>query len=237
MILNCIIIDDEPLAVDLMTSYVQRTPFLNLIGAYHSSVDAIRMIRENEVNLIFLDIQMSELSGLEFAQILPRDTKIIFTTAYSQYAIEGYKVNALDYLLKPISYDNFIKSANKALDWFQQVNSSPNKKLDCFAFIKSEYKLIQVHFDDILYIEGVKDYIKIYLDGNKKPIMSLMNMKTLEEALPKPEFIRTHRSFIVHMTKVQLIDRFRFVFDDQYIPVSESYKPIVQQYLDAHMLA
>jgi len=232
MTLNCIIIDDEPLAGQLLTSYVQKTTFLHLIGTYTSAIAAIKDIKENRIDLIFLDIQMPELSGLEFATLLPKTCKIVFTTAFNQYAIEGYKVNALDYLLKPIDYQSFFKAAQKALDWFATTESN-EKKSDRFIFVKSEYKLVQIHFDDILYIEGLKDYIKIYLD-NQKPVMSLMNMKTIEDILPKPEFMRIHRSYIVNMTKAKMIDRFRIVFGENYLPISESYKEEVQKYLDNH---
>lgn len=237
MTLNCVIIDDEPLAAELLSSYVKRTPFLHLVGAYTSAVSAIKDIRNSQIDLIFLDIQMPELSGIEFASILPKQTKIIFTTAFSQYAIEGYKVNALDYLLKPISYDAFFKSANKALLWHTEQSKQSVFTKDRFVFIKSDYKLVKVCFDDILFIEGVKDYVKIYLENNQKPLMSLLNLKKLEESLPQPEFIRTHRSYIVHMPKVTLIDRFKIVFGDYLVPISDSYKEEVQRYLDYHTLA
>lgn len=235
MILKCAIIDDEPLAVELLSTYVNKTPFLKLTGAYNSASTAIRDLRESPVDLIFLDIQMPELSGIEFAKILPKETRIIFVTAFSQYAIEGYKVNAMDYLLKPVSYDTFLASAKKAFDWFSIKTRQETYKQDRFIFVKSDYKLIRVNLDDILYIEGLKDYVRLYLkDGNK--LMSLMNMKNLEDNLPKPEFMRTHRSYIVHMSLIQSVDRFRLVFGDTYIPVSDSYKDEVQSYLDKHTM-
>jgi len=235
MIINCAIIDDEPLAAELLKSYAEKTSFLNLIGTYGSALEAMKELRENPVQLLFLDIQMPELSGIEFAKILPPETKIIFTTAFQQYAIEGYKVDALDYLLKPVSYDEFLRSANKALNWFNIALKQRTYAEDRFMFIKSDYKLIRVALDDILYIEGFKDYVRIYLaDGQK--LMSLMNMKKLEDHLPHPEFLRTHRSYIVHMTKAQSIDRFRIVFGQEYIPISDSYKDDVQQYFDLHTL-
>lgn len=234
MTLNCIIIDDEPLAAELLSTYAERTPFLRLVGHYNSAVNAIKTIRENQIDLIFLDIQMPELSGMEFASILPKTSRIVFTTAFSQYALDGYKVNALDYLLKPISYEDFLRAANKAQDWFMGQKKKEAWQSDRFMFVKSEYKLVRVNFDDILYIEGVKDYVKIYLDNDKPPIMSLMNMKKIEDSLPKPEFMRTHRSYVVHMTKIRLVDRLRVVFNDQFIPISESYKEEVQEYLDKH---
>ena len=236
MTINCAIIDDEPLAAGLLRSYAEKTPFLNLIGTFGSALEAMKELRENPAQLLFLDIQMPELSGIEFAKILPPETKVIFTTAFQQYAIEGYKVSALDYLLKPISYEEFLKAANRALEWFTVSTKQQTYAEDRFMFVKSDYKLIRVALDDILYIEGLKDYVRIYLaDGTK--IMSLMNMKKLEDYLPRPEFMRTHRSYIVHMTKTQSIDRFRIVFGEQYIPISDSYKDDIQQYFDEHTLS
>ena len=235
MIINCAIIDDEPLAAGLLRSYALRTPFLNLIGTYGSALEAMKELRDNPAQLLFLYIQMPEISGIEFAKILPPETKIIFTTAFQQYAIESYKVSALDYLMKPISYDDFIKAANKALDWFSVSQRQLIAQQDRFMFVKSEYKLIRINLDDILYIEGLKDYVRFYLeDGNK--IMSLINMKKIEDYLPRPEFLRTHRSYIVHMPKTRLVDRLRIVFGDVLIPISDSYKEDVQQYFDIHTL-
>jgi DNA-binding LytR/AlgR family response regulator len=236
MTITCAIIDDEPLAAGLLKSYAEKTPFLHLIGTYGSALEAMRELRESPAQLLFLDIQMPELSGIEFAKILPMETKVIFTTAFQQYAIEGYKVSALDYLLKPVSYDDFLQAAHKALNWFSTMLKQQTYAEDRFMFVKSDYKLIRVALDDILYIEGLKDYVRIYMTGGQK-IMSLMNMKRLEEYLPHPEFLRTHRSYIVHMTKAQSIDRFRIVFGDIFIPISDNYKEEVQQYLDNHTLS
>lgn len=233
--ITCAIIDDEPLAAGLLESYVKKTPYLTHKGTYNSAIQAMKDLRESPVQLLFLDIQMPELSGIEFARILPKDTKVIFTTAFSQYAIDGYKVNALDYLLKPISYDDFLKSTDKALEWFSVTQKQEVYNHDRFMLVKTDYKLQRVGLDDILYIEGLKDYVRFYLKGGEK-VMSLMSMKKLDEYLPKPEFLRTHRSFIVHMTEIPLIDRFRIVFDDVYIPISENYKDEVQAYLEMHTL-
>ncbi len=235
MILNCAIIDDEPLAAELLASYTKKVPFLNLIGTYNSAVNGMKDLREHPVELLFMDIQMPELSGLEFAKILPKETKIIFTTAFNQYAIEGYKVNAIDYLLKPVSFEEFLKASNKALDWFTTVRKQDTYREDRFMLVKSDYKLVKIALDDILYIEGLKDYVRIYLENGDK-VMSLMNMKKLEDYLPQPEFMRTHRSYIVHMNKITVIDRFRIVFGDVYIPISDSYKEEVQTYFDRHTL-
>ena len=236
MTIKCAIIDDEPLAAGLLESYAKKTPFLHLIGTYGSAIEAMKELRDYPAQLLFLDIQMPELSGIEFAKILPPETKIIFTTAFQQYAIEGYKVSALDYLMKPVSYEDFLKAANKALEWFTVSQKQQLYAKDRFMFVKSDYKLVRVNLDDILYIEGLKDYVRIYMEDGQK-IMSLMNMKKLEDYLPRPEFLRTHRSFIVHMTKTQSVDRFRLVFGSEYIPISETYKDDVQQYFDSHTLA
>jgi len=236
MILSCAIIDDEPLAADLLASYASKTPELHLVGTYESALTAMKVLRENPVNLLFLDIQMPELSGLEFAKILPKDTKVIFTTAFDRYAIEGYKVNAVDYLLKPISYENFIKAVNKTIELSITEHRQQVMAQDRFLYVKSEYKLVQVKLDDILYVEGVKDYIKLYLKGDRRPILSLMNMKKIDDYLPRPQFMRIHRSYIINMKEVSMIDRSRMVIGDNLLPVSESYKDLVQEFLDSHTL-
>ena len=235
MTISCAIIDDEPLAAGLLESYARKTPYLQLVGTYNSAILAMKDLRDNPVQLLFLDIQMPELSGVEFAKILPKDTRVIFTTAFPQYAVEGYKVNALDYLLKPISYEEFLKSTDKALEWFSIIQRQDAYRRDRFMFVKTDYKLQRVNLDDILFIEGLKDYVRFYLKDGEK-VMSLMSMKKLEEYLPRPEFLRTHRSYIVHMTETPLVDRFRIVFGENYIPVSENYKDDVQNYFDIHTL-
>ena len=235
MTISCAIIDDEPLAAGLLESYARKTPYLQLVGTYNSAILAMKDLRDNPVQLLFLDIQMPELSGVEFAKILPKDTRVIFTTAFPQYAVEGYKVNALDYLLKPISYEDFLKSTDKALEWFSIIQRQDAYRRDRFMFVKTDYKLQRVNLDEILFIEGLKDYVRFYLKDGEK-VMSLMSMKKLEEYLPRPEFLRTHRSYIVHMTETPLVDRFRIVFGENYIPVSENYKDDVQNYFDIHTL-
>jgi two-component system LytT family response regulator len=168
MTLTCAIVDDEPLALGLLESYVAKTPFLKLIGKYSNAVLAMKELPDAEVDLIFLDIQMPELNGLEFSKLLPQRTRIIFTTAFDRYAIDGYRVNALDYLLKPISYVTFLEAANKAMQWFELLQK-PDKEEKNSIFVKSEYKLIQIELDKILYIEGLKDYIKIYVEDSPPP--------------------------------------------------------------------
>ena len=229
MILNCAIVDDEPLALSLLESYVNKTPFLNLTGKYSSAMQAMKELPDMKVNLLFLDIQMPELNGLEFSRMVDPQTRIVFTTAFGQYAINGYRVNALDYLLKPISYPDFLQAANKALQWFDLVQKPEEKES---IYVKSDYKLVQIELKKILYIEGLKDYIKIYLEDSPKPILSLMSMKSMEELLPANRFMRVHRSYIVQKEKIRIIDRGRIVFDKTYIPISDSYKQAFQSFLD-----
>ena len=235
MIITCAIIDDEPLAAGLLESYVKKTPYLSLQGTYNSAIQAMKNLREDPVQLLFLDVQMPELSGLEFSKVLPKSIKVIFTTAFSQYALDGFKANALDYLLKPISYEDFLKSTDKAYEWFSICMKQDVYKRDRFMLVKSDYKLLRVGLDDILYIEGEKDYVSFVMKNGEK-VMSLMSMKKLDDFLPKPEFLRTHRSYIVHMPEVQLVDRFRIVFGDVYVPISENYKEEVLAYLNQHTL-
>lgn len=225
------VVDDEPLALNLLESYVQKTSFLELTGKYSSAVMAMKELPDKKIDLLFLDIQMPELNGLEFSKMVPANTRIVFTTAFGQYAIDGYKVNALDYLLKPISYVDFLQAANKALQWFELLQQPREEKES--IFVKSEYKLVQIMLKDILYIEGLKDYIKIYEENQPKPVLCLMSMKAMEEQLPPKRFIRVHRSYIVQKDKIRIIDRGRIVFGKTYIPISDSYKQAFQDFLDS----
>lgn len=236
MKLDCAIIDDEPLAAELLASYARRIPELNLVGVYESAVTAMGELRIKPVDVLFLDIQMPELNGLELARLLPSKTKVIFTTAFDRYAVDGYKVKAAGYLLKPISYDDFVMAVNNVADSLRTITRQESMMKNRFVYVKSEYKLVRVDFDDILYVEGVKDYVKFYFSGNRKPMMTLMNMKTVEDSLPHYQFMRVHRSFIVNMDKINMIDRGRIVIGDVFIPVSESYKELVQKYVDRYSL-
>lgn len=237
-VIRCAVVDDEPLALGLMASYVKKTPFLELVGAYSSAVQAMQEMHDHPVDLIFLDIQMPELNGLDYSRMIPQQTRVVFTTAFNQYALDGYKVNALDYLLKPISYPDFLQAANKAQEWFNLIERSQQpekteKEEDIQSiFIKSEYKLIQIELKNILYIEGLKDYVKIYEENAPKPIMSLMSMKAMEEMLPSDRFMRVHRSYIVQKEKIRIIEHNRIVFGNTYIPIGDSYKQVFQDFLN-----
>ena len=234
MILNCIIINNDKRIIELLTKYVENTPFLRLSGSYESAINAIKDIRENKIDLVFLATKMHELNGIEFARILTKDTKIVFIADDDSYAIDGYKVNAIDYLLNPVSYEDFLTASNNAHEYY--TNANLYTKNNRFIFVKSEYKLVRIMLDEILFIEGEKDYVKFHLEKDNT-ITSLLNMKKIEGYLPKPEFLRPHRSYIVHMSKICLVDRFRIVFGKDFIPISDSYKNEIQDYFDAYKLS
>ncbi len=235
--MTCAIIDDEPLAAELLASYAKKIPFLELVGTYNSAIDAMKLIRKNPVDLLFLDIQMPELSGLEFATILSPKTMIVFTTAFDRYAVDSYKVNTVDYLLKPISYDAFLQAANKALQKYETRNTQDNNATkDRFFFVKSEYKQVRIDIDDIVYIEGVKDYVKIWLNNPARSVSTLMNMKALENFLPQPQFLRVHRSYIVNTKMIQAIDRQRIIIGDIAIPIADSSKDAIAEYISKHTI-
>ena len=231
MIINCLIADDEPLALDLLESYIGKTPFLKLVARCSSAIEALDKLEKEDIELLFLDIQMPELSGMELSKMLREGQRVIFTTAFEKYAIEGYKVDALDYLLKPFNYDEFLQAALKARRWFESKSQTTSSDTQKSIFVKSDYKLIKIDLDDILYIEGLKDYVKIYLESSTRPVLSLMNMKTLEENLPEDSFMRVHRSFIVSLSKIRTIERNRIVFGKEYIPVSEKYQEKFQEFI------
>lgn len=229
-------IDDEPLAARLISKYVSDTPFLQLAGTYSSAQEAVRNVISGNIDLVFLDINMPQLNGMEFARIIPRSCRIIFTTAYEQYAVEGFKVNALDYLLKPVSYEEFLTAATKALNAAQTAPGCTAADADKSIIVKSEYRLVQIRLRDILYLEGLKDYVKICLDEEPKSVMTLMNMRTLEQELPGDMFMRVHRSYIVNTSKIRVIERNRILFGNVQIPVSDSYKKEFNDYVNARLV-
>ncbi len=231
MTINCIIVDDEPLALDLLEDFVRKTPFLNLVGRYGSAFEALETIRNNNAHLVFLDIQMPDLNGLEFSGILPAGTRVIFTTAFREYALEGFRADALDYLLKPFDYKEFLAAANKALDWFELREKGWGNAEEQSIFVKSEYRIVRIMLSEILYIEGLKDYAKIYLEGAVKPVMSIITLKSLAGKLPAKSFMRVHRSYIVHLNKITTIERNRIVFGNKYIPVSDKYKKSFDEFV------
>ncbi len=239
MTISCIAVDDEPLALKQIVAYVQKTPFLNLIAACNSAFEAMEVLRNQEAQLMFVDISMPDLSGMEFVKSLAQKPYIVFTTAYSEYAVEGFKVDAVDYLLKPISYTEFLKAANKVkdrLDLVMPPSEDSFRTSADYLFVKSDYKLMRIDFADIKYVEGMHEYVRIHLT-DAKPIMTLVRIKSLEEQLPPNSFMRVHRSYIVNLSKIKVIERNRIVFDsDVYIPVSEQYKAKFQEYIDKNFI-
>lgn len=224
--LNCIVIDDEPLARELLKTYIGKTPSLTLSGCYGSAAEAIKSVVEGDVDLIFLDINMPMLNGIDFAALVPATTRIIFVTAYDRYALEGFRVNALDYLLKPVSYSDFLKSVSRALEWKAMCralsSSRGNESVPTrLITIKTEGRLMQLRTDSILYIEVRNDRVIIFRKEGE-PITSLMSLHEIEELLPQDNFMRVHRSFIVNIPEVSIIERNRIIFGNTYIPISES---------------
>lgn len=246
--IRCAVTDDEPLALNLLAGYIEKTPFLRLTGTYTNAIDTLSAIRNHNsketeqcIDLLFLDIQMPELSGLELSRIIKEQnnsdkknslgTKIIFTTAFEQYAIDGYKVEAIDYLLKPISYSEFLQAATKARSIilqeqaFSAATAGNNQNRAEVLYIKSEYKYIQVQIRDIIYIEGLKDYIKIYTKTNTTPLLTLMSMKSAEEKLVPFSFMRVHRSYIVNIPEIKIIEKGRIILkNEKVLPIGESYR-------------
>jgi DNA-binding LytR/AlgR family response regulator len=249
MTLTCIAVDDEPLALGLVGAFIEKTPFLSLTGRYSSAVAALQALITNPVDLIFLDIQMPDLTGLELARVLERSqrgnhiTRIVFTTAFDQFALDGFRVDALDYLLKPFNYEEFLRAANKARQYFELVQRSepqpvslppaaPVDVADDYLFLKVEYQLVRVAYQDILYIEGLKDYVKVYRQSDPtKPLLSLTSLKSLEEKLPARQFMRVHRSFIVALDRIDAVSRNTVQIGPVTIPVSDQYKDTFSQFI------
>lgn len=229
--MKTIIVDDEPMALALLENYVQKTPYLQLEGKFSSALEVLDFFhRGGEVDLAYMDIQMPELTGLDLSRQLPARTMIVFTTAFDQYALEGYKVNAVGYLLKPFNYAEFLSTAEKAKQLQLAATSKEPKK--AYIFVKSEYRQVKITLSDILYIEGLKDYVKIYLSSQASPVLSLLSLKKLTEELPAEQFMRVHRSFIVNLEKVNTIERHQIVFDNQRITIAEGYRETFEVYIN-----
>lgn len=239
--LKCIAVDDEPLALGMVAAFIEQTPFLTLLGKYSSGVEALRSLHEHpDLDLIFLDIQMPELTGLELARVLDRGQpgtgpRIIFTTAFNQYALDGYRVDALDYLVKPFSYEEFLRAATKAKAYAEHHQPAPVAPAapaeEEFLFLKVEYELVRVALDDILYVEGLKDYVKVHLRSATRPLLSLMSLKAMEEKLPARRFLRIHRSFIVALDKIEAVRRNTVQIGPATLAVSDQYKEAFVQFL------
>ena len=238
MTIKCLAIDDEPLALKQIGGYIKKTPFLELVALCNNAFDAMGFLQADQVNLMFVDINMPDLSGMDFVKSLSEKPFIIFTTAYSEYAIEGFKVDAIDYLLKPIGYKDFLRAVNKVHTLFDLIKhkSNPIKTSPDHLFVKSEYRLIRIELSEIKYIESMHEYVRIHLIS-EKPVMTLASLKSIEEQLPPERFLRVHRSFIVNTERIKVIERNRIVFENNvYIPVSDQYKAKFQDFLSKNFL-
>jgi len=235
--MTCIIVDDEPLAVKLIESYVAKTPDLKLLGSYTDSVEAITAIKENPADLLFLDIQMPDINGMELARLIPEQTRVIFTTAFKEYAFESYEVSALDFLLKPIRYNKFIAAVEKARKWFSRETEAiaePSGRDN--VFIRVDGELRQLNVSDIMYVSGMKDYVVFYLDDGSK-LVTHLTMKAVEDMLPTSDFLRIHRSYIVALKKIRSVDRNNCVYiGKEIIHVTDAFRETFDAYLQKNML-
>jgi len=246
MTLNCIAVDDEPLALSLVCRFIEQTPFLNLAGQYPSAIEALKAIHSQKIDLVYLDIQMPDLNGIELARVIgkgPESPRIIFTTAFEQFGIEGYKVDALDYLLKPFNYEEFLRTATKAHSYYELINRPAPAPVvveseyadDKYLFLKVEYQWVRIALDDILYIEGLKDYVKVHLKNVEKGVLSLTSLKLLEEKLSARKFMRVHRSFIVALDKITAMTKNTIQIGKKSIAVGDQYKNAFNQFVGKWM--
>lgn len=237
--ISCIAIDDEPLALAQISAYIKKIPYLELVAKCRDAIDAMKVLNETHVDLMFVDINMPDLNGLDFVRSLSQHPKVVFTTAYSEYAIEGYKVEAIDYLLKPFSFQDLLGAADRARRMIEsetlnscQLVEDEGKIQGNSLFIKNDYRINRVELSDIIYVESMGEYLRIFLEGQAKPLMPLLSMKRMEEMLPEKTFMRVHRSYIVNMEKIQEISRMRIIFGDVYIPVGDLYKQKFLEYIN-----
>jgi two-component system, LytTR family, response regulator len=232
--LKCIAVDDEPLALDIIEDYVAKVPFLELVKRSENAIEALQLVQAGGIDLVFLDIQMPDITGIQFLKIAGNKANYILTTAYSQYALESYDLNVCDYLLKPIAFDRFYKAVEKVHQQLQKTEPTAMPALpetaplaavapvQDFIFVKTEHKIQKIQLDDILYIEGLKDYISIFTKTER--IITLQNMKKMEETLPKAEFIRVHKSYIIALNKIENIERSRIAINGKTIPIGDTYR-------------
>ena len=239
--MTCIIVDDEPLAVRLMESFVKKTPDLDLLGSFTDSVEAINAVKEQKPNLLFLDIQMPDLNGMELAHMIPTETRVIFTTAFKEYAFESYEVNALDFLLKPIRYNKFMVAIDKAKEWFSSRNAECGVKNETTSatnlFVRVDGELRNITIENIIYVNGMKDYVMFYLDGESKPLITHLTMKAVEEMLPPEKFLRVHRSYIIAVDKIRKVDRNDCIYiGNEIIHVPDGYQEAFRKFLETRTI-
>ena len=233
--IRCLAIDDEPLALQQIVAYINKVPFLELAGQCQSALEARQFLTEDRVDAIFCDINMPDLNGMDFVKSLTAPPLVVFTTAYSEYAIEGFKVNAVDYLLKPFGMQDFMRAANRLQERLSVPVAAPTETDDTL-FLKTDYRIIKVSIPDIRYVEAMSEYLKVWIEGEAKPIITLLSMKKMEERLPA-NFMRIHRSYIINLDKIQEVNKNRVIMDaDTYLPIGDLYKEAFQTYLDKKFL-
>ena len=243
--IRCLAIDDEPLALQQIVAYIGKVPFLELAAQCQSALEARQFLEQDTVDAIFCDINMPDLNGMDFIKSLTVPPLVVFTTAYSEYAVEGFRVNAVDYLLKPFGLQDFQRAANRLKERLTPSPLSPHPSdispqtsalKDDTIFLKTEYRIVKVNISDIRYVEAMSEYLKVYLQGEAKPIVTLLSMKKMEERLPD-NFMRIHRSYIVNLNMIQEVNKNRVIMDaDTYLPIGDMYKETFQQYLDTKFL-
>jgi len=240
MKLSCIIVDDEPLALKLLETYIKKTSGLELIASFSDSIEAINAIKSVVPNLLFLDIQMPDLNGMELAHMIPHNTRVVFTTAFKEYAFDSYEVNAMDFLLKPIKYSKFLITVERAMEWFGKTHATENNNegnLSKGIYIKVDGALRHVLIEDIIYISGMKDYVMFYVENERKPLITYLRMKSIENILPKEKFMRVHRSYIVALNKIEKVDRNNCIYiGKEIIHVTEAFSDQFHRFLQKHGL-
>ncbi len=237
--IRCLAIDDEPLALKQLVSYIMQTPFLELVAACQSAVEAKEILHNEQIDALFVDINMPDLNGLDFVKSLSTPLLVVFTTAYSEFALEGYKVNAIDYLLKPFGLDDFIRAARKVKKQYELMNavSVSVVDMDDAIFFKTEYKIVRVDIKQIMYVESMSEYLKIHLVDEPKPIIVLLSMKKIEERLPMNSFMRVHRSYIINLKMIKEVNKSRIIMNsDTYIPIGDNYRDAFNNYLNTKFL-
>lgn len=237
--IRCMVIDDEPLAAQMVKNFIMRTSFLEFVASYTDAVEALEALKASPVDLLFLDIHMPDLDGMSLAKMVPSQTRIIFTTAFKEYAFDSYGVNALDFLLKPINYARFITAAEKARQWFELTSQTKDSNAEGVQrdsmFLRVDGELKQIDLNDILYVSGLKNYVMFYMEGAKRPLVTHLTMKAVEDILPAADFMRVHRSYIVSLRKIKSIDRNNTIqIGDEFIHVSEGYQEAFNTYLKAN---
>lgn len=248
--MKCIAIDDEPLALKQLEIYIQSIPFVELVKACRSAKEALEVLTAEHIDLMLIDVNMPDINGVDFVKSLKNPPMVIFTTAHAQYAVDGFKVDAVDYLIKPFTVADLMSACDKARTLYELRKLQPSEdaidelkgardaaETSDFIFVKSEYKVLRVNINDILYVESMSEYVRIYLENSKKTIVTLISMNKLEESLVKRGFMRVHRSYIVNLSKVNVVSKMRIVFEkEQFVPIGDMYKEQFLKFLDMHFV-